>query len=89
MGGRAQRAGQFFVDNPTIILSSCSTGAEGGIGQELSKRFGAKVIAPKEPTSMAEIHASKNRGQNEFRFNATYAARDSKKLYKSGEPSEK
>ena len=84
MGGGVRRAGQFFEENPTIILSSCSTGAEGGIGQELSERFGAKVIAPKEPTSMEAIYASRRRGQTKFRFNAKYVAAGSKKLYKSG-----
>lgn len=84
MGGGVKKAGQFFEENPTIILSSCSTGAEGGIGQELSKRFGAKVIAPKEPTALTGIYASKNRGQDKFRFNAEYSSRGSKKLYKSG-----
>ncbi|MCX6721632.1 MAG: hypothetical protein NTY04_00330, partial [Candidatus Staskawiczbacteria bacterium] len=89
MGGGVKRAGQFFEENPTIILSSCSTGAEGGIGQELSKRFGAKVIAPKEPTALTGIHANKNRGQDKFRFNATYSAKGSKNLFKSGSLAEK
>ncbi len=46
MGQGAQRAGSFFDSHPTIVLDSCSTGTEGGIGQELSRVFGAKIIAP-------------------------------------------
>lgn len=43
-----------FVDNPSIILVSCSTGQLGGIGHELSK-IGAKVIAPPTPTHPESI----------------------------------
>lgn len=54
--GRAtKKIKDFFVENPTIILESCSTGAEGGIGQQLSKEFEANVIAPKKPTSLKTI----------------------------------
>lgn len=46
----AQRKGALalkraFIKNPTIVLSSCSTGDLGGVGQEISK-IGGKVIAP-------------------------------------------
>lgn len=34
-----------FIPKPTIVLSSCSTGDLGGVGQEIS-RIGGKVIAP-------------------------------------------
>ncbi len=89
MGRGVKKTSQFFEDNPTIILSSCSTGTEGGIGQELSEKFKAKVLAPKKPTGLLGIYASKRRGQNNFRFNVAYTDSDSKKLYKSGEPKEK
>lgn len=46
-----------FIKNPTIILSSCSTGQLGGIGQEISRVAGAKVIAPPEPISTRDINA--------------------------------
>ncbi|MFA6552678.1 MAG: hypothetical protein WCT19_04240 [Candidatus Paceibacterota bacterium] len=85
-GGGVQKTNRFFEENPTIILSSCSTGAEGGIGQELSKKFGAKVIAPKVPTNLRAIHGSKNRGQDKFRFNALYASGETtKSLYRMGQ----
>lgn len=46
-----------FVDNPTVILDSCSTGSLGGIGEEISK-LGANVIAPPVPVSAGEINAN-------------------------------
>lgn len=46
-----------FTKNPTIILNSCTTGALGGIGQEISK-MGAKVIAPSQPISIMNIEPS-------------------------------
>lgn len=46
-----------FTQNPTIILDSCTTGALGGIGQEISK-MGAKVIAPPEPIRVMNIEPS-------------------------------
>lgn len=79
------KAGEYLDENPTIILASCSTGAENGIGQELSKRFGAKVVAPKKPSAIIDLHASRNRG-GKFRFNATYAKNDLKNVYVQGVP---
>ncbi len=56
-GKGVQRTGGFFEEHPTIVLASCSTGAEGGIGQELSRRLGAKVIAPAVPASFKSVEA--------------------------------
>ncbi len=44
----AEAMKQAFIDNPTVILSSCSTGALGGIGEAISK-IGCRVIAPDVP----------------------------------------
>lgn len=49
---------KFFVDHPTIILNSCSTGQEGGVGQELSTAFDAQVIAPNVQTAIKSISVS-------------------------------
>lgn len=38
---------RYFINNPTIILNSCSTGAEEGIAKALSEKLKSKVIAPK------------------------------------------
>lgn len=48
-----------FIDNPTIILSSCLTGVEEGIGQTMSN-LGATVIAPNRPASISEIKVNVN-----------------------------
>lgn len=45
----------FLVENPTIILLSCFSGTEGGIGQHLSEALDAKVIAPRYSTSLDRI----------------------------------
>jgi hypothetical protein len=83
-GKGVRKTGNFFDEKPTIILASCSTGAEGGIAQELSKVFNAKVIAPKIPTNVKSYHASKNRGQEKFRFHAQYRDENAKNLYQQG-----
>jgi hypothetical protein len=57
-GKGVARTGDFFEPHPTIVLVSCSTGAEGGIGQELSRVLGAKVIAPQVPTNLKNINAA-------------------------------
>jgi hypothetical protein len=66
-GKGVQRTGGFFEEHPTIILASCSTGAEGGIGQELSKRLGAKVIAPAVPASFKDVEAIITEGGIDFK----------------------
>lgn len=83
-GSGVQRSGNFFDQNPTIILDSCSTGADAGIGQELSKRFGARVIAPKTPTSLDKLYAIQKPDQKKFTFNARYSANGVKSIYKAG-----
>lgn len=55
-GRGVQRTKNFFEPHPTIVLISCSTGAEKGIGYELSQKFGAKVIASKVPTNIREAN---------------------------------
>lgn len=62
MGHGIQKTSGFFENNPTIILSSCSTGKEKGIGHRLSETWGATVIAPDNDTAVDEIHAYVNRG---------------------------
>lgn len=54
-GSGSERAQKYFAEHPTIILSSCSTGAEGGIGQKLSEKLGAIVLAPAVPTAPINI----------------------------------
>ncbi len=54
-GSRVHEIGGFFEPGATIILESCSTGQEEGIGQKLSQKFGLKVIAPREPVGLVII----------------------------------
>lgn len=67
---RAQRK-SYFEENPTLILISCSTGANEGIGQELSRLFGATVIAPKVDTNISNMRAAVNE-QGELEFIVEY-----------------
>lgn len=85
MGKGVQKTSEFFEANPTIILVSCSTGADKGIGQKLSEVMGAKVIAPKTPTNISEIQVGKRRG-GKFRFNAKYRSeeKDVRSVYVGG-----
>lgn len=57
-GPSSQEVKSWFIEKPTIILVSCSTGADSGIGETIY-RLGANVIAPKEPASPAKITAGK------------------------------
>jgi hypothetical protein len=66
MGEGAQQASKFFKNDATIILESCSTGKEGGIGQQLSEALGIKVIAPKEPTSIGRIKSNLDNDRVDF-----------------------
>lgn len=54
---RAAKTSRYFVEHPTIILSSCSTGFNAGIGQELSKVLHARVIAPDKDSALKYIEA--------------------------------
>lgn len=83
-GKGVRKTGGFFEDEPTIILASCSTGAEAGIAQELSKTFNAKVIAPKIPTNVLGYYGSRKKGQKKFRFHARFRDKDAKNLYEAG-----
>lgn len=72
-----------FVESPTIILSSCSTGELGGIGQEIS-RIGGKVIAPQLPThpeSIDPIFLSDGKVDFRVKYNKTVSNE-----YSMGEP---
>lgn len=48
-----------FGKNATIVLSSCSTGAREGIGQEISKQLGIEVIGPEKPFMHMKVKVEK------------------------------
>src|SRR5258708_3510392 len=81
IGRGSERSRQFFVDNPTIILVSCSTGTKKGIGQKLSERLAATIIAPETPTSMSKVDISFSNNRPVFKV----SYRDSsEKQYEKG-----
>ncbi|HLD79963.1 MAG TPA: hypothetical protein VJA18_05380 [Candidatus Nanoarchaeia archaeon] len=49
-----------FVDDPTIVLISCSTGQKGGVAQQISQ-LGGEVIAPDQTTGINMIEVSKSK----------------------------
>lgn len=65
-GKGVQKIKDFFVEQPEIILASCSTGAPNGIGQKISEMYGAKVYAPDKPTSVEDITMSMEGGAPTF-----------------------
>lgn len=66
-GSGIKNVSRFFEKDPKIILVSCSTGAIGGIGQEISKEYGANVMAPEKTTNLRRIYTSyDNEGKIKF-----------------------
>ena len=86
-GRGVQRTGNFFKPHPTIVLVSCSTGAEGGIGQELSKALDVKIIAPSVPTNLKNIDAILTSEGIDFKveYETKDQSQDIGKVYSAGE----
>ncbi len=61
-GKSAGRIASYFVENPTLILASCSTGKDGAIAQDLSTTLHATVIAPDGNTKLPAIRYKKDSG---------------------------
>lgn len=78
-----QRVSYLLDEDPTIILASCSTGQEEGIGQSISKIYKGKVIAPKIPSSLLWINVEFNNLGNPV-FSAEYNTHDTRRTYISG-----
>lgn len=70
-GDSSKRIKDFFEDDATIILVSCSTGVNEGIGQRLSEKFGLTVIAPNTNTNLAAIN-SHEISPGHLRFDVKY-----------------
>lgn len=85
--GLSNEPREYFEESPTFILASCSTGADKGIGQKLSAKFGAKVFAPEKPDGVEKISAGRTKG-GRWRFHAKYS-KGTKKIFKQGEKQEK
>lgn len=67
-GRGVQRTSEFFVPNPTIILNSCSTAADEGIGEKLSEMIGAEVLALKTSSAIISITVNKKDGRLYFKI---------------------
>jgi len=84
VGERARGVSEFFEPNPSIVLISCSTGAEGGIGQQLSRLMGARVVAPEIPTGISSINSMFD-SEGKISFNVEYAIEDAKRSFLAGQ----
>lgn len=82
-GQGVQRTAAFFEPNPSIVLISCSTGQEGGIGQEISRTLAAEVAAPERPGSLEDINISYDENDRAI-FNVEFSVDG--KTFSKGEP---
>ncbi|GEM_PF-5953705 len=73
-----------FIEHPTLILVSCTTGIEGGIGQKISE-LGAEIIAPDKPTNIETIFVLRNAEGKLTGFEVAYVNAGSTKVYANGE----
>lgn len=73
----------YFVEQPNIVLASCSTGAENGFGQSVSKLYEARVLAPKQPTFVKDIGVSFD-AENKAQFSVEYGNSDVLRTYSKG-----
>jgi len=78
-----EAASLIFNDSPTIILSSCSTGATQGIGQEISGKLNCTIIAPDKPTSISSI--SVVQGQDKLLFDVKYQEALASQTYRNAQ----
>lgn len=57
--GKMKQLSNCFVNKPTIILNSCSTGKnEAAIGAVISRIWDAKLFAPKVPTGISSLETN-------------------------------
>ncbi len=82
LGPGTKKVSHFFEKEPTIILSSCSTGKAGGIGEKISQAMNAEVIAPEVPTNIKAIEITK--GADRLGFEVEFEEKKSIRMFKSG-----
>lgn len=80
----AKRGQRFFTQSPTIILVSCSTGVNEGIGQQLSEVLEARVIAPNTPTGLRAITATFD-ADGQPNFSVEYSEKNETVEYGAGQ----
>ncbi|MEK7069138.1 MAG: hypothetical protein AAB947_02015 [Patescibacteria group bacterium] len=83
-GAGVRRSGSFLKEGAPIVLVSCSTGSDKGIGQHLSEIFGTSVTAPTVPTMINTITPSVD-GNGALAIDATYENVGEARSYASGQ----
>ncbi len=76
------KIGELFEDDSTVILVSCSTGVEEGIGEKLSSALGVKVIAPTGDTNLKNITVKYDKSGKPD-FDVTYTNNTSTAIFKA------
>ena len=81
LSGRGiQRGGKMlFEEGATIILNSCSTGSQEGIGKKMSETFGLTVTGPDKPTALKSIQIAIHEGKAQLRVN--YSDQNTSRTY--------
>lgn len=87
LDSRAIKTRKYLRNHPVLVLISCSTGAESGIGQELSKLMKARVVAPDSPTNVSRISVLGGGGMIDF--DVEYIKEGSAKTYVAGQEENK
>lgn len=84
-GKGVRKTSEFFEPQPNIVLVSCSTGTNEGIGQQLSEMMGAKVTAPEIPTNIKTLRATIDQN-GKLLFDVKYQDEGTEKSYLAGAP---
>ncbi len=73
-GKGIQRVKELFENNAELVLSSCLTGVEGGLAEEMSKVYNVKVIASDKPTEgePKSVDIQKNSTGDNLEFNILF-----------------
>jgi hypothetical protein len=73
-GKGIQRVKELFENNAELILSSCLTGVQGGLAEEMSNVYNVKVIASDKPTEgePKSVDIKKNPAGDNLEFNIVF-----------------
>jgi len=77
-GKGVQRVKDLFENDAEVILSSCLTGAKGGLAEEIANTYGVKVIAADKPTvcEPISIDIEKTKDGNNLKFDIIFNTLD-------------
>jgi hypothetical protein len=65
-GEGTKRLQNYFTSDAEICMISCSTGAKGGIGEQVAKATGTSGAAPTDPANLKSFNATVNEGRIHF-----------------------